>query len=152
MGRGTKKRGVGGGARHGLVGLRRGNARHSLKHAATNPPPAGPPEAHAEVLCRRRQRHKHASVLKRQPRGYGNRQKLVEGTSPRRLTCHCTDKAGYIYSSSLPICRVVILLLRQRRGAGLGELLSTSTWPKQIFRDRSRPYSACFARRPKLER
>jgi hypothetical protein len=61
-------------------------------------------------------------VLERPPRGYGHRQKLVEGMSPLRLTCHCTEKAGYIYSSSLKICRVAFLLLRQRRGAGLGEL------------------------------
>jgi hypothetical protein len=51
-------------------------------HAATLLPPAGPLEAHAEVLCRRRQRYKHASVLERPPKGYGYRQKLVEGTSP----------------------------------------------------------------------
>ena len=48
--------------------------------------------------------------------------KLVEGTPPRGLTFHCTDKAGFIYSSSLYICRVVFLLLRKRRGAGLGKL------------------------------
>jgi hypothetical protein len=46
----------------------------------------------------------------------------VEGSSPLGLTCHCIDKAGYIYSAPLYICRVVILLLRQRRGASLGEL------------------------------
>jgi hypothetical protein len=28
---------------------------------------------------------------------------LVEGTSPRGLTCHCTDKARYIYSIPLHI-------------------------------------------------
>jgi hypothetical protein len=50
------------------------------------------------------------------------RLELVEGTSPRGLTCHCTDKAGNIYSVPLQICRVALLLLRQRRGAGLGEL------------------------------
>jgi hypothetical protein len=47
---------------------------------------------------------------------------LAEGTSPRGLTCHCADKAGYIYYAPLHICRVVLLLLRQRRGAGLVEL------------------------------
>ena len=36
--------------------------RHRCKHAATHLPPVGPPEAHAEVLCRRCQRYKHASV------------------------------------------------------------------------------------------
>jgi len=44
----------GGNARHVLVGLRRGNARHRSKHAATHLPPAEPLEAHAEILCRRR--------------------------------------------------------------------------------------------------
>jgi hypothetical protein len=102
------------------------NARHRPRHAATHPPPAGPPEAHAEVLCHRRQRYKHTPVLERSPKSYSHRQKLVEGMSPRGLTCHCTDEAGYIYSSSLYICRVALLLLRQRRGAGLGELQPAS--------------------------
>jgi hypothetical protein len=62
---------------------------------------AGPLETHAEILCRRRQRYKHALVLERPPRSYGHRKTLVEGTSPRGLTYHCTDKAGYIKSSSL---------------------------------------------------
>jgi hypothetical protein len=35
-------------------GPRRGNARHRPMHAATRLPPAGPPEAHAEISCRRR--------------------------------------------------------------------------------------------------
>ena len=68
LGCGTKKRG--GNARHGLVGLRRGNARHRPKHAATHLSPAGPPEAHAEVLFRRRQQAKFAPVLERPSRGY----------------------------------------------------------------------------------
>ena len=92
---------AGGNARHGLVGLRRGNARHHPKHAATHLPPVGPPEAHAEVLCRRRQRYTHASVVERPPQSYGQRLELVEGTSPRGLTFRCTDKAGYIYSAPL---------------------------------------------------
>jgi len=86
------------------------------------PPPAGAPEAHAEFFCRRRQRYKHASVVERPPQSYDQRLKLVVGASARRLTYHFADKAGYIYSSPLHICRVVLLLLRQRRGAGLGEL------------------------------
>jgi hypothetical protein len=65
--------------------------------------PELPPEAHAEVFCRRRQRHKHASVLERPPQRYGQRLELVEGTSARGPTCHCTDKAGYIYSAPLQI-------------------------------------------------
>ena len=44
---------------------------------------------------------------------------LVEGISPRGLTYLCTEKAGYINSAPLYICRVVLFLLRQRRGAGL---------------------------------
>ena len=56
------------------------------------------------------------------PHSYGQRLELVEGTSPRELTCHCSHKAGNIYSSPLYICRAVLLLLRQHRGAaGLGE-------------------------------
>jgi hypothetical protein len=87
--------------------------------------PSLPPhsfEAHAEVLCYRRQRYNDASVVERPPHRYGQQLELVEGISPRRLICHCTDKARYIYSATLHICRVVPLLLRQRRGAGLGEL------------------------------
>jgi len=113
---------TGGNARHGLVGPRWGYTRHRPKYPATHLPPAGLPEAYAEVFCLNCQRYKHASVLERPPQGYGHRQKLAEGTSPRGLTCHCTDKAGYIYSSSLQIRRVVLLLLRQRCGAGLSEL------------------------------
>jgi len=76
---------------------------------------AGPPKVNAEVLCRWRQRYERAAVLERPPRGYDHRQILVEGTSPQGLTCHCTDKDGHIYSPSLHICRVVLLLLRQLR-------------------------------------
>jgi hypothetical protein len=47
---------------------------------------------------------------------------LTESTSPRGLTFHCTDKAGYTYFASLHICRVALLLLRGRRCSGLGEL------------------------------
>jgi hypothetical protein len=65
---------------------------------------AAAPLSHAVV--------KHASVLERPPQSDGQRQVLVEGKSPRGLTYHCTDKAGYIYSSPLLICRVVLLLLR----------------------------------------
>jgi len=35
------------------------------------------------------------------------------------FTCHCTDKAGNIYSVPLNVCRVVLLLLRAA-GNGLG--------------------------------
>jgi hypothetical protein len=49
----------------------------------------------------------------------GHRLKLAEGTSPRRLTYQCTDKARYICSAPLYICRIALLLLQQCRGAGL---------------------------------
>jgi hypothetical protein len=63
---------------------------------------------------------KHASAPLR---SFGQRLEIAEGTSPRRLNCHCPHKAGNIYSIPLHICRVVLLLLRQCRGAaGLGEL------------------------------
>jgi hypothetical protein len=87
-----------------------GNARHRPKHAATRLPPVGPPEAHAVFFCRRRQRYKHASVVERPPHSYGQRPELAEGSSAQGLTCHCTDKAVYMYSSPLQICCVALLL------------------------------------------
>jgi hypothetical protein len=48
---------------------------------------------------------------------------IAEGKSLRGLNCHCINKAGNIYFILLYICRVVILLMRLRRGAtgnGLG--------------------------------
>jgi hypothetical protein len=63
---------------------------------------------------------KHASAP---PRSNGQRLELVAGTSPRELHYHCADKAGNISSAPLSICRVLLLLLQQRRGAagsGLG--------------------------------
>jgi hypothetical protein len=51
------------------------------------------------------------------PRSYGQRLELVEGTSPRGLSCHCTDKADNVYTFPLHIYRIGLLLLRQRRGA-----------------------------------
>jgi hypothetical protein len=62
----------GGNPRHGLVGLRRGNAQHRSKNAAKHLPSAGPPEAQAEFFCCRRRRFKHASVLERRPKSYGH--------------------------------------------------------------------------------
>jgi hypothetical protein len=59
------------------------------------------------------------------------------------LTCNCTDEAGYIYSSPLHICRVVLLAAASRRWPWR---TATGTWPKQIFRDRTRPLQACFSR------
>jgi hypothetical protein len=48
-----------------------GNAHHGPKHVTKGEPSAWPPEAHAEVFCRRRQRYKYASVLERSPQSYG---------------------------------------------------------------------------------
>ena len=79
---------------------------HTLSSAAL-------PEAHAEVLCRRRQRYKYVSVVER------HQLELVEGISPRGLTYLCIEKAGYNNSAPLYICRVGLFLLRQLRGAGL---------------------------------
>jgi hypothetical protein len=57
---------------------------------------------------------------------YGRRLELVEGTSPRGFPCHCAELAGKIYSVPLYIFRVVLLLLRQFRGAA-GNGLGTTT-------------------------
>ena len=53
---------LGGYARHRIVGLRRGNARHRLKHVATSHPPAGP---HTNIQCRNRRRHTNRSNIQR---------------------------------------------------------------------------------------
>jgi hypothetical protein len=47
------------------------------------------------------------------------------------LPCHCTDKAGNIFSAPLHIGRVVLLLLRQRRGAAEKGLGSTVKYLRQ---------------------
>jgi hypothetical protein len=105
------------------------------------------------------QRYKYVSVVERPQKCSDQQLELVEGISPRGLTCLCTEKARYINSVPLYICRVVYFLLRQRRGAGLVcdsvaalALASCnehgSTWPKQMFHDRTRPHLACFARCP----
>ena len=72
------------------------------------------------------------------PRSYGQRLELVKGASARGLTCHCADEAGYMCSPPLHICRVVLFLLRQRRGTGLGEL--------QRARGRSKYFATAPAR------
>jgi hypothetical protein len=92
--------------------------------APSMPPPApgrtaGGPR---RFFCRRRQRYIHVPVVERPPHSYGQRLELVKGASARGLTCHCADEAGYMCSPPLHICRVVLFLLRQRRGTGLGEL------------------------------
>ena len=50
----------------------------SMRHTIA---PAALPEAHAEVLCRRRQRYKYVSVPERPPQRYGHRLKLAERTN-----------------------------------------------------------------------
>jgi hypothetical protein len=86
--------------------------------AAGGPRPPSLPQAQAAL-----QRFKHALVVASPPRSSGQQIKLSEGTSPRAIPCRCTDKVGNVCSIPLYICRVVLLLLRQRRGAtGLGEL------------------------------
>jgi hypothetical protein len=104
------------------------------------------PEAHAEVLCRRRHRYKYLSVVERPKQCSDQQLELFYGISPRGLTYLYTEKAGYINSAPLYICRVVSLpvaaasrrwlCLRQRRGARLGEL------------QRARGRSKCFATAP----
>jgi hypothetical protein len=59
----------------------------------------------------------------RPPRSYGQRHEIAEGSSPREAPYHCAEKTGNKLFASLYIFRVVLLLLRQRRGAvgnGLG--------------------------------
>jgi hypothetical protein len=46
-------------------------------------------------------RLKHASVVARPTRSYSQRLELAKGPSPREFTCHCSDKAGSIYSAPL---------------------------------------------------
>jgi hypothetical protein len=52
------------------------------------------------------QRLKNASAP---PQSYGQRLELAEGISPSGISCHCTDKAGDVFSVPLHICRVVYL-------------------------------------------
>ena len=59
--------------------------------------PGSAAEGPRRGLCRRRQRYKYVSVVERL----------------------CTEKAEYINSAPLYICRVVHFRLQQRRGAGL---------------------------------
>jgi hypothetical protein len=90
----------------------RSNARYRFKHA----PYAflrygrrGP----RRVLCRRRQRYKHASVVERPPQ------------SPTRQRCIAARASvplyRYIYSAPLYICRVALFLLRQLALASCNE-------------------------------
>jgi hypothetical protein len=46
--------GLGSGFVGRVAGRAGDNERHGPKHAVTRPPPAKPPEAHAEMFCRRR--------------------------------------------------------------------------------------------------
>jgi hypothetical protein len=101
------------------------------------------------------QRSKGALAL---PRRYGQRPGLVEGTSPRWLLCHCTDKTGNVYSVPLKICRAVLLMLRQRLGAagsGLATMVKylrrTTSAEPNLHRKRRRRNNALKMRqrRPK---
>jgi hypothetical protein len=47
------------------------------------------------------------------------------------LHCHYSDKAGNICSVPLRICRVVLLLLRQRRGAAGRSLGATAKYRRR---------------------
>ena len=58
----------------------------------------------------------------------------------------CTEKAGYINSAPLYICRVVLFLLRQRRGAGLVFWQHRGAGLGELQRARGR--SECFATAP----
>ena len=59
------------------------------------------------------------------PRSYGQRVELAEGVLSRGLPCHCSGKAGNVYSVPVHIYRVLFLLLRQRRSAA-GRSLNTT--------------------------
>ena len=74
--------------------LSRQVCRHTIYSAAL-------PGAHAEVLCRRRQRYKYVSVVERPQQRSHQQLGLVEGISPRGLTYLCTEKAGYINSARI---------------------------------------------------
>jgi hypothetical protein len=79
---------------------------------------------------------KHASVP---PRCCGQRLELTEGMSPRGIPCHCTDKAGNIYSTLACICRVALLLLKQS---------CHRLFLKQFSFKRCCRQSVCAAKRP----
>jgi hypothetical protein len=95
------------------------------------------------VLCRRRVRLTTVETC------FGTAAKLRQTTRAcRRYIAakvnFCSHKAYNIYSAPLYICRVILLLLRQRRSrpwrTGMG------TWPKRIFCDRTRSHPARFER------
>jgi hypothetical protein len=56
-------------------------------------------------------------------------------TIARGLSCHCADTAGNIYPVPLYICRVVLLLLRQRRGVAGNGLGTTAKYLRQTTSD-----------------
>jgi hypothetical protein len=60
-------------------------------------------------------------AVARPAQSYGQRPELVEITSPRGITCHCTGKAGNISSVLLYIYRVALLSLNNCPPAGLPE-------------------------------
>ena len=109
-------------------------------------------------MCRRRlrQRYKYVSVVERPQQCSDQQLELVEGISPRGLTYLSTEKAGYINSVPLYICRVVTSGCNSAAALALFATASrrwpwraaTSTCPKQMFRDRTRSHLAYFARCP----
>ena len=111
-------------------GRARRNARHRPNYAPSRLTPVGSPEAHVEVLCRRRRRRSNGLKLWGRAR-HGSR------ANRRYITARVTLQLARIkltlfILSRVHISRVVILLLRQRpsfeeegRGGGaafLGEL------------------------------
>jgi hypothetical protein len=62
-------------------------------------------------------------------RSYGQRLELGEGISPRGLPYQSANEVGNNCSAPLQICRVALLLLRQRRGAAGSNL---GTTPKYL--------------------
>jgi hypothetical protein len=67
-----------------------------------------------------------------------------------RANLPLTDKAGYTYSARCKTDEFSFPASAAPRH--WHSRTATSTWPKQIFRDRTRSHPACFVRCPKLER
>jgi hypothetical protein len=94
-------------------------------------PPAGPAEAHAEGLWRRRRRRYNGwdSCQRWNVRRVASADDSNSTKVHRREGCLATvqtDKSGNIYSAPLHICHVTRLQLRRRRGAA-GNGVGTTT-------------------------
>jgi hypothetical protein len=68
-------------------------------------------------------------------RNSGQRLELAEVTSQRGLPCHCADTAGNIYSVLVYICRVVLHLMRKRRGAAGSRMSITIKYLRRATSD-----------------